>query len=816
MAFRYQNRSDTHDRVPGYYVRNKLYPAAYQRNDYPTRTSRRIHDGLSLDRNYGLDTTSDDLNASPYSSPYYVNGRYNSSNLTAQTGNSASVQGTTRLLTIHDDVQDFSENDIQDIIRLWQGKQIKFQIHYTNKVVGTTITLRNRDGCTGVLSIYLSASEDGPVLAEMAIDLCDVSQDEFEHRKLYAMTPMSRNANPRGQLYVRMEIWDEISCERSDNPFNTGRKIEIAATGISGHKECINRLGSKNNHVEDKYIYTPQPNRPLLGLIYNEWHSIPCTRNEGVDFGAIVSKDGYVYDLYCISNGQKNEMVIYDPQTNALVANNIKVDSRANHVSLVQGEDYVYYVDGYSPLQRFKIGTWETYSFPTTTTDSVAVTVNLDTWVSSGIAEESGDYRFTYNGTAWEYQDKVVALSTYGISVTGTPALNGYITVIYNKASESSPADIDAKYVDTRPVVAASLIVMHNNRIYLSGFRYDPNLVQFTKFTGAGPDFNSYDYRFYSPGQSPLSTSNNPITGMVEYESDTLMITTTGGFALFQTNVDVEGTTPQQVSTYSDGAGVANQGDIVSYRGIVYSFDPDEGIRRFTGSIWSAIPATVDTHVARVDMTKPRKLWGYAYKLYFNYYDKLDGKAKCLVWDMDMNYQQFPWFQDIDLPFCDVRTDNEYDMRGIHPDFPCIMRLYDTDTWRRLDTPIAFERHTKYISLPGNAADMILQRVHNKVIANSDRWWYLALSIDKHSNEQSRGEDKWYRMPCWATKIVDQPVETPFPTQDIYESAATALLSIPSLNSRAISVQEKIKCKTFRKQANLVSTLFEAGVRNYN
>lgn len=136
MANRWQNRSDTTHRVPVYYANNKLYPGAYASTDAPTRTSRRIHDGFSLDRNYGIDTTSDELNTSPYASPYYINGRYNSNNLTTQTGNSASVPGITRLLTVHDEVEDFSENDVETYLKLWQGKQIKFNVPYTSQVVG--------------------------------------------------------------------------------------------------------------------------------------------------------------------------------------------------------------------------------------------------------------------------------------------------------------------------------------------------------------------------------------------------------------------------------------------------------------------------------------------------------------------------------------------------------------------------------------------------------------------------------------------------------------------------------------------------------
>ena len=79
-----------------------------------------------------------------------------------------------------------------------------------------------------------------------------------------------------------------------------------------------------------------------------------------------------------------------------------------------------------------------------------------------------------------------------------------------------------------------------------------------------------------------------------------------------------------------------------------------------------------------------------------------------------------------------------------------------------------------------------------------------------------RGTGAWYRVPCWATETENQPVETPFPEQDIYEADATALITLPNLNVRAVSIQEKIKCKTFRNQANLISTLFEVGIRQYN
>lgn len=740
--YRYQNSHKAHDRVPSYYAENRLYPGSYVRNEYPARTSRRVHDGLVIGQNYGLDTTSDDVNSSPYSSPYYINGRYNSTNLTTQRGNSASVQGITRLNSIYDSPDDTTFDDHRTIIEMWQGKQIKFELPYSGKVIGNKIAIKNTDGCTGILSIYISAKDGGTPIYETAVDLCEISQDKFDIKTVYSILPVKANANPRGKLYVRMEIWNEILMDRTNNPFNSHKKIEIIATGAGNHYSSEIELGEKNVPVEDKYDYKRLPNRPQIGLIYNEWESIPVSRTESSANGASVSLNGYRYDIFCIKNAVECKMLIYDKAMNKIIeGNNIKVDGRAEFVNIIQVKDMVYYVDGYSPLQKFTIGTWTSSAFP---------------------ISQSKD--------------------------------------------------------DANPVLAPSIITMHNNRVYLSGFRYDPNLLQFTEVTGDGPQFNSFLYRAYVPDESPLVTSTNAVTAILEYESDTLMIVGKTFYSLYQTDASggtIETAMPQQVSTYTDSGGVQSAGDICSYNGVIYSFDQDEGIRRFNGGLWHKIPASVDSHIERVDMSKPRKIWGYANKLYFNYTDKLDGKYKCLIWDMDMNYQQFPWFQDTDIPFCDVRYDDDYDIVGIHPDYPCIMQLYAEDTWRRFDTPITFERHTKWLSLPGNMSDMILRRVQTKVIANANRWWWIGISADKHTLKQERNVTTTYRIPCWDTLSQINQVEDAFSELDEYEEKSTSLLSINNIRNQAISVQVKVKCKTFRAQANLISIGLESAPRQY-
>ena len=843
MAWRWQNNSHPHGRTPSYYAGHRLYPGAYAPTESQTRTSRRVHDGFSITQNYGLDTTSDDVNSSPYSSPYYINGRYNSDNLVTQRGNSASVQGTRRVFFPDElkDVDDINVTDMQTTIEMWQGKQIRFKVKSHGKVVGNQLILKNTGGCTGILSIYISATPDGEPLYETAIDLCKVSEDTFEKVELYSMTVVPAQVNPKKELFVRMEIWDEVDQKRSANPFNTGRKIEIAATGLSNHEACIYRLQDKNEMVTEKYDYKPYPSRPLLGLIYSSWHSIPVDRLDNMKTGATVSLHGRRYDIYCVSNGERAYLMLYDTFDKKLVTDHngkwnwLAVDARATQVNIAQatppsdGEtntpSYFYFVDGYSPLTRVRIGKWgeDTYHFPNTSADDMKASINNSVWFNSDLGKMSGYYVFIYKNNQWYYNEQAVSLSTYGIELkpaSKTPAEGSAINVSYTVSMGGTKKVESVEYVDARPVVGASLLMFHNNRLYLAGFRNDPNLVQVSAIEEDGPKFNIFPYRFYTPNRSPYDTTLTPVTAMVEYASDQIMFLGKTFFSIFRTygssgSGGFEDSTPTQVSTFIDSAGVQAQGDVCNYKGVIYSFDQKEGIRRYAGATWSKLPTTVDSHYDRVDMTKPRKIWGYANKLYFNYTDSLDGKAKCLIWDMNMNYQQYPWFQDIDIPFCDVRFDETEELMGIHPDYPCIMDLYAEDTWRRLDTPIVFRRDTKYLSLPGNAADIIVKRVHAKIIDNSNRWWFMSINGDKQNMTQFRGHDKWFRLPVWDTITVDEPVETPFPFEDAFEENAIFRLSLTNLRLTCSSLQIRMRTKTFRTQANLVSILVEAQPKQY-
>lgn len=848
MAWRHQNNPHPHGRVPSYYANNNLYPDSYAQPESQTRISHRIHDGFLLTRNYGLDTTSDDVNSSIYSSPYYINGRYNSDNLITQRANSASVQGIKPIFFPDEfkDVEDISLDDMQSTIEMWQGKQIKFEIPYSQKVIGNQIILKNTGGCTGILSIYFSIKPDGIPVYETAVDLCNVSQDRFEKLELYSIRAIQKYASRSNKLYVRMEIWDEVDEKRSDNPFNTGRKIEIAATGLGNHTACVYTLQDKNEMVDEKYDYKPHPNRPLIGLITTEWECVPVDRLDNFKCGASVSYFKRRYDIFCVKKDTVARLIVFDNAAKKLVYSwddvhqqevlpELFVDARTEQVNIAQvtipgltpsnPNTLIYYVDGYSPLQKFQIGKWVAVkpAFPDGSSDQITVQIDDATWFDSDYGKASGTYIFKYDGDnhTWIYNDEAVDISEAGIQISGgTPAPSSRIEVSYTVTLGGTKVIDSIDYVDARPVVGAKLIMFQNNRLFLAGFRNDPNLVQVSAIEEDGPKFELFPYRFYTPNRSPYDTTLTPITAMVEYATDQIMFIGKTFYSIFSTyssksSTGLEDSMPYQVSTFVDSAGVESQGDACNYKGVIYSYDQKEGLRRFSGATWNKLPTTVDSHYDRVDMSKPRKLWGYANKLYFNYHDVYDGRAKCLVWDMEMNYQQFPFFQDVDVPFCDIRFDESEELVGIHPDYPMIMQLYAEDTWRRLDTPIEFRRDTKYLSIPGSTYDMFVKRIHTKIINNSNRWWWISINGDKQNMTQFRGHDKWWRMPVWDTITVTEPAEMPFPIEDIYEENAIFRMSITNLRVRCSAAQLRVRTKTFRTQANLVSTELEVGPIQY-
>ena len=119
------------------------------------------------------------------------------------------------------------------------------------------------------------------------------------------------------------------------------------------------------------------------------------------------------------------------------------------------------------------------------------------------------------------------------------------------------------------------------------------------------------------------------------------------------------------------------------------------------------------------------------------------------------------------------------------------------------------------MSIPGGANDLWVKRAWLKVIANENRWWWVGLNADKHFQTQFRGPESVYRIPVWNTIDTVDPIETAFPFEDATTEKAIYRGYISHIKIRGESIQIKVKCKTFKSQANLVGVGFEVQPLSY-
>lgn len=88
-----------------------------------------------------------------------------------------------------------------------------------------------------------------------------------------------------------------------------------------------------------------------------------------------------------------------------------------------------------------------------------AATVNAATFQSVMGNISTGSYVFTYTANGWTYNSNVVEISDYGITVTGTPAVNDTVTVSFTAGS----------WTDFIPVSSiADIFTTDTNKIYIT------------------------------------------------------------------------------------------------------------------------------------------------------------------------------------------------------------------------------------------------------------------------------------------------------------------------------------------------------------
>ena len=645
-----------------------FYPDAYSRTTKPwqTRTGRRNREFASFANMLGLNTTFDDLHKQDGDSPFLRNVRYMGDKQTAQRAqvtsrNGAELMGIKSFGTI-------AAYPEQYHIEMWEGRSIEFNIEPTDRlIIGGSLRIRNKEGASGRLRVYLKKNHGTRPICDANIALEHISRNEYVEREFKFIQPL----NAKDGLTIRLEVEGDVEPDTCGD-IAEGRKIWLAASGYKHHLGANYTSPNVNECMrEEAYDWKDEPSIPCMKLIY----STGTPMKKGT---MVCTKDGK-FLVFPVKENNAITLWRFNVETKVFTqidTTDGPVDSRADAVRFAQGLGKLYFVDGYSPLQRIDLTSWKSEL-------AIAKQEDID-------------------------------------------------------EPNVTPQDMQAQ-------PGASLIIRINNRIWLAGFKEDPNFVQYSilnsitgtpdaKTENAGVQYDQFSdiSWFYSPDRSPKDSVCGPITALANFEGK-LVIFRTNGCSLWKPASEFS--SPSQQDMYSYNIGIENQEDVCNFNGTLFFYNRSEGIRRFSGSDASFQSIPIDNELRKLPYDGPRFMIGHANKLRL-YCDLKDrGYADHNFIYHTILANRSPWYCDDKTPVCWAVGDQNSDaIYAMHPLYPAIYEIDADGQYTDFDSSITMQYHTPYKS-PGELSGWtILHRVLLKLVASSTNIWYVGVDFDHADN----------------------------------------------------------------------------------
>lgn len=764
---------------------------AYARTSgWPTRYYQRKIGGSMVTALAGINTTSDDFAKKEGESPYLWNARLNGTKEKRKRAQSMSRMGQ-KFYTMPEGSEIERRYEYEDVfVEISEEKSVRWKVGYYDwykiTAVGLTFHFEVDPGDTNAHFVLILRDKNKKEVCRAIRKVTDLYKNEGKEEWFRFIRTL-----PAGEIMLEATIVDDMDTEGRA----LGTSVYMRATGARNHEYSYHELPNLDKTLREKpYEWHKGINFPTTQVKMTNWKTFPVWlqrgffNSNGSRYAVIGVVDGNgqksIYKAkYSTINPDTSQHTNFEsPKLEVLIPAN-KIDQRCSQVRMTQAGNCLYFVDGYSPLQKVDLDTWEVK-------ESIPDINDVDT--------------FGFAGNMYYYANAIIIAD----------GRFQRCKVDFQSGDEFNQEDWEPVPIDDiKAWPGASLIYFLNNRLFLSGFRHatvgtdekkaEPNLVCMSSIDSVKPQYDMWNRSiefFYVPDMAPSQSSAAPVTAFASL-GDYLLVFTTDGLVIETVQAAVEFSGISQTVPEGSQYGVMKQEHVAMGRNNVYFFNPVVGIMRTAGSTATQMSGPIDSLMEGLSEEAKANAHLTLTNDVLRFYYSPDGSenTESFIDYVSVSAHRSYWYRDQNTPVMSTCIDQSSDMLiACHSEYPCMMLL--DEGLRDFDCAILYEYYTKYIGTPDRLDRTIVRRVHVTTLQTYQSSLYIGIDYD-HNNK-----------PIVWRKFIQPTEPGTFEPEDIFgddEESGAANINVRILTNNTRFVQVRLKEYCYDFQAEILQVGFE-------
>lgn len=733
----------------------------------------------------GLNVTDDDFSKKKGESPKIENARLNGSKEARKRAQSMSRLGQRFNGMPPGSEEEHKKNQGDEWIKVKEFRSVKFQVESTGRLTSIGLYLKTKTRDTNAYFVAIIRNKGSRK------EVCR------------AIQPVKKILNKPMLYWFRLirtvEGPFELELTLVDDMNNTGEPldtvVEVSATGDANHQWAEHKMPNIDEALREKpYEYHLGINTAVVCTKTTNWKPWNAWIQNGYFVAGdtrfiiipVINGNGYkeVYKQPYVKFYKDGSYKILREHPITLLIPAGKINQASEQLRLTQAGGALYFVDGYSELQKVQLHDWAV-------TGARPTNVDMFSFVPHNF--------YFKNSLIWEQNQFWRAKADFKAGASFDPAN-------WNAEGKESLTAWSG----------ASLIYFLNNRLFLSGFREatvgnpakpEPNLVICSSVDSVAPRYDMFNKQiefFYVPDRSPTTTGSAPITAFSSY-SDSLIIFTADGFVYEQVASNVEFGGISQTTPEGSNYGCLKQEHVVKGRNNIYFLNPSLGVMRLGGSIANTVSRPVDAILKQINENQLDKATLSMHGDMLRLYHTVEGDKNdaCLIDYTQYSRQKSYWYYDTNTPVKVMYSDDAYDVEfGIGSEYPCVIEA--ESSLRDFDCAIEYVYYTEYLNTPNALDGMIVRRIHVTTLQDFHSSIYVGLDYN-HNNKPI----VWRRFVT-ATEKGDYLPEDIF-SDDGEVGATTISLRVLTTDSEFCQIRIKQYCYDY--QAEILRLSLEYGNR---